>query len=814
MKTTISQQKRMLIRSTSMGIVVSLFLICIPLTAFSQEEGGTSGADFLTSTPIPRYNSMGGVYDGLDYHIEAIHVNPAGSASIDRMIFQFAIMPYPNDVSHSQLSFGIPLLGGVGTASGQFLNTGGFTYINENLQPEDTVNVYDAAASIGYSRFVWDELSVGLNLKMIYRTLGDYNAFAFGSDIGAAYKFETPHVGQRPKPPTNKKLEKKYNAQVSTIDNEKDKRIKEANAIIGELDKDIETLEKDIEATSDKIDSSEGEKQQNLIGKRKELESNLNKLEEQLSVEQEKSREDLEAIEQWYAGEVQAAEELYNQKLADLHYVESERTRLFSIVNEPERELTEEMMDASIDEVIDKSQSYQINRIDSLHKQNAEFAEIRQQRIEEIQEEITVYLQQIEKETGPEIKKLQDKLNSLEARKQELEALESDDTKEQLQAVNKQISETEKELDAAKSDPWIKRLDKRVEDKKGEIDDLNEIITQNTEQTNKAIEELKKSTGNDIESFNIIREGLKRELKKAKLKQELDLLNANKEKKKQKAITNYEEKENEIYTDLLSVRYTNEEKIIDASVDAIEQDYENTRYDYQTQYNKEYERIEDEFVFQERYLSTKIAEQEKKLKAKEADDKDKSELETLKIELEDKKNTYNTEIDELEKLHKNRLAEQQNAYEIRLQELEWEKKITRLIYLQTDDPYRNTTVHASLTNFGSKVTFVQEGYPLPTTAHIGAGYALLNTYKHTVRIGMQMDIPFQDELALGMGAEYGFLHMFYGRVGYTFLTPYKSVSFGIGANVPVGFTDFSVDYTFQPIPDYGFVHTFGISAYF
>jgi hypothetical protein len=511
---------------------------------------------------------------------------------------------------------------------------------------------------------------------------------------------------------------------------------------------------------------------------------------------------------------LQAAEELYNQKLADLHYVESERTSLFSIVNEPEKELTEEMIDESIDEVIDKSQSYQINRIDSLNKQNAAFAEIRQQRIEEIQEEITVYMQQIEKETGPEIKKLQDKLNSLEARKQELEASESDDTKEQLQAVNKQISETEKELDAAKSDPWIKRLDKRVEDKKGEIDELNDIIAQNTERTNKAIEELKKSTENDIESFNIIREGLKRELKKAKLKQELDLLNANKEKKKQKAISNYEAKENEIYTDLLSVRYTNEEKIIDASVDAIEQDYENTRYDYQTQYQKEYERIEDEFAFQERYLSTKIAEQEKKLKAKEGDDKDKSELESLKIELADKKNTYNTEIDELEKLYKNRLDEQQTAYEIRLEELEWEKKITRLIYLQTDDPYRNTTVHASLTNFGSKVTFVQEGYPLPTIAHIGAGYALLNTYKHTVRIGMQMDIPFHDELALGIGAEYGFLHMFYGRVGYTFLTPYKSVSFGIGANVPVGFTDFSVDYTFQPIPDYGFVHTFGIAAYF
>jgi hypothetical protein len=511
---------------------------------------------------------------------------------------------------------------------------------------------------------------------------------------------------------------------------------------------------------------------------------------------------------------MQAAEKAYNEKLTDLQYVESERTKLFGIINEPERELTEEMIDASIDEVIDKTLSYQANRIDSLHKQNIAFAELRQQRIEEIKEEIALYEQQIEKETGPEINKLQEKLNALEAQKRDLEASEAEDAKAQLQSVNKQISETKRELDAAKSDPWIKRLDKRITDKKGEIEELNDVIAENQEETDKAIEELKKSTESDIESFNLIQEGLKRELKKAKLKQELDLLNANKEKQKQKAIAKYEKEENEIYTDLLSVRYTNEEKLIDATVDAIEQDFENNRYDYATQYQKEYERLEDEFAFQERYLSKKIAEEEKKVKAKDGEGANENELTSLKKELEDKKDTYNREIDELEKKHKERLAEQSSTYESSLEELEWEKKITRLVYLQTDEPYRNTSVHASITNFGTKVTFVEEGYPLPTTAHIGVGYALLNSYKHTVRLGMQLDIPFHDELALGVGAEYGFLHMFYGRIGYTFLTPYKSVSFGLGAVVPVGFTDFSVDYTFQPIPDYGFVHTFGITAYF
>jgi hypothetical protein len=82
------------------------------------------------------------------------------------------------------------------------------------------------------------------------------------------------------------------------------------------------------------------------------------------------------------------------------------------------------------------------------------------------------------------------------------------------------------------------------------------------------------------------------------------------------------------------------------------------------------------------------------------------------------------------------------------------------------------------------------------------------------RFGVQLDIPFQDELALGVGAEYGFRNLIFVRGGYTFLSPYRSFSAGIGARVPMGFTDISVDYAFQPIPDYGFIHSFGIAAYF
>jgi hypothetical protein len=800
--------------SIILAIAALLIFTIVPFTVLAQEEGGVTGADFLTSIPVARTNAMGGVFDGLDYYLEAIYINPAAYAPIDRLSFLFAIQPYPNDVTNSQLSFGMPLLGGVVAASAQFLNTGGFTYINEFFQPEETVNVYDAAASFGYSRYVWDELSFGINLKAIYRTLGEYNAFAVGGDVGGAYWFETPHVGQRPKPPSDKKIEKEYNSKISTIENERDRRVKEANEVVGELEKNIASLEKDISDISAKIDTADGEKQKTLIAKRDEMETGLTELKTQLASEHDNSRDALNKIDIWYKSELQAAEEVYGNKLAALRYVESERARLFSLINDPDKELTEEMINASIDENIDKTRDFFIERSESLNSQKDAYIEIRQQRIDEISEEVIEYMQKIEEETGPEISNLQEKLNSLESERDKLGNSEEEDTKDQIQALDKQISETEKELDAAKSDPWIKRLDKRIEEKEKEIDELNEAITAKNEVTTKTIEELKKSVHKDTEDFNIIREDLNRELQKAKLKRELDLLNANKEKQTEKAITTYEEKENKIYTDLLSVMYTNEEKIINAQADALEEDFENRRYDLETQFQKERERIEEEFAFQERYLSKKISDQQKKVKSDEGGEAAANELAALEEELNTKKSGYGAELNELEKKQKQLLADEQYEYEKSMEELEWQKKLTRLIYLQTDDPYRNTSLHASLTNFGSKVKFVQEGYPLPTAGHLGAGYAVLNTNKHTVRLGLQLDIPFHDELALGVGAEYGFLHMVFVRAGYTFLTPYKSFSAGVGALIPVGFTDFSVDYTFQPIPDYGFVHTFGISAYF
>jgi hypothetical protein len=807
-------RKSIISKFITIGTIFGVFLAGGSFAAFTEDSGGVNGADFLTSVPTVRTNAMGGVYDGLDYYLEAIHINPAGFAPIDRLSVQLAIKPYPNDVTHDQVSFGMPFFDGVCAASVQLLNTGGFTYINENLQPEDTVSVYDAAATIGYSRYVWNTLAVGINLKTIYRVLGEYSAFAMGGDVGGAYWFETPHVGQRPKPPKQKKLEGAYSDKLREIEKEREKRIREANEEIELMERNIDSLVKEISDVSEKIDSAEGEKKQSLIRKREGIEKSLVVHQTRLQNEQKKSADVLSTIEEWYRNEVRTAEQAYQKKLSDLRYVESERVRLFALINDQETELTEEMIDASIGEAVDKARVYLSERTSALNEERQAYADIREKRIAEIQEEIEFYRNRMAEETGQEITALQERLDSLSAEKQKIKELETEDQKVRLQEIQIEINAAQRGLESAKSDPWIKRLDRRIEEKERETAELIEVIENKNEETAKTIEGIKKSVENDIEEFNVVREDLNRELKMAKLKKDLDLLKANREKKRQKAFAGYEEKEYNIYMNLLSVLYRHEENIINARAEAFRQAHENRLYDLETQMRKELERIEDEFSFQERYLSQKISELQKRVKSDEGDEAAARELTSLQEEFSEKEQAYNAKLKEFDEKKRLFIEEEESKYNKNMSELEWQMTITRLIYLQTDDPYLNTSVHVSITNFGSVVKFVEEGYPLPTMAHLGAGYALLNKNEHVVRLGVQLDIPFYDEIALGAGVEYGFHNLVFIRTGYTFLTPYRSFSAGIGARIPVGFTDFSVNYAFQPVPDYGFIHSFGISAYF
>lgn len=797
-------------------------LLCMVLfvswgsTAEGSEQGGVTGAEFLTMSPTPRYNAMGGVLDGLGTGLEGIHYNPALLSTMDGLGLQLSINPYPNDVTHSQASVGLPLLGGVGAVSTQLLNAGDFTYINEYGKPEETVSIYDAAATVGYSRYVWNNISVGASIKAIYRVLGEYKAVALGGDVGGAYWFETPHIGQRPKPTPDRRLARELDKEKRLIDDEREKRIQTATKRAEEMRKELAMLEEKERDVSEKIaQTPEEEKKAPLLSEQGELNQQIASLQRELAAEEERAAQALADIDQWHELKILEAAERHNRKISDFAMVENTRRRLFSVIDDPNQELVNEIIDTNIDETIAKNEAFVVDRRNALINVRVDYEDRRERRIEEIRDEIDAYKSQIGSEFDPEEERLKQEIERLEDEKAAVASSQEKSDKERAQELQREIDAKERELQALSNDPWRKRLEERIGEKEEEIAAIEEDMKKKVEEIKKLIEKLAETSQKEKEELEDLRTMLKRELKRAKLRRELDLLKTTKEKKQEKALGDYKRKEADIYLKLLSAMYKHEENILESRISAIREDSEARIFDFETGLKKERERMEEELAFQSRYIGSKISELEKKSdQSKEDQQEISSKIEELEEELENREEFYRRRTTDLKEKEKQFHEEEKQRVENEITKLNWQLKLTRLIYLQTDSPYLNTCVELSLQNFGTKVRFVEEGYPLPTTFQIGVGYALIHTDKHSLKLGVQANVPFHDAISIGVGAEYGFIDLIFVRTGYTFLSLSRGFSVGFGSKIGIGFTEYAVDYTFQPLPDYGLMHSFGVSMTF
>ena len=140
--------------------------------------------------------------------------------------------------------------------------------------------------------------------------------------------------------------------------------------------------------------------------------------------------------------------------------------------------------------------------------------------------------------------------------------------------------EKEKELALLSSDPWVKRLNGRIDQKNSELENIAKDIEDKKAETDKLIERLNNKSEGDIDRFNKLREDLKKDLKKAKLKRELDLLNAGSEGAKEQVVIDYKKNEKRIYLRLLDALYSHEEKIFQARLDSAREDAKVKNFDF------------------------------------------------------------------------------------------------------------------------------------------------------------------------------------------------------------------------------------------
>ena len=901
-------------------------LLYAPLAAQATEGGGTSGADFLLAAPATRSDAMGGAIDAYGNNLEPLLLNPSLMTSLESFKVQLNMNPLPNDVSHITLGVGIPLFGGVGGVSAQLFNVGQFTTVSESGQPLNTVSIFDAAVGLAYSYPFWDTFSVGLNLKGIYRVLGDYTAFSFGGDIGTSFLFELPHFGQAPKAPTYEQMEKVFLREMAALDRRKEQETADATKRTAELTESIEKANGKVVGLSEKVRAEEDpEKKQTLNDQREVAEEELLALEDELRTARVTEAETLVEIEDRYRADVARAKQDFDERVADVNAIQNEREKLFAVVTDPDTELEDNIIDENIDESILRTQEFLSDRIRAYQEGELLFRQKRFTRTVELEQELQQYNDQIDAELGPafervsgEIEALLAQIGELTAKKtasEEAETKAVEDRKVAAEAVNvidkaateaakaaedagkenteagrfaqqieglvqeqeeltvritelnqeqaellaqireleQQVKAKEDERDALEADPWIRRLRRRVEDKQKEIDAIAAEIEQNARDTDNEIARTDSQAQSDIQTFEALRAMLKRELKRAKLKRELDGVDAITEQALETANTRYEETESQLFQQLLAAMYSNEEKLFQARISAIRLDSEDRKFDYETEYQKSLEFLEEEFAFQERFLRQKINELRRDLKAAEAEAKAKAkakanaeakdesdenpeaataaeepvaienpELTAAEEELAEKEADYQAALTELDKKRQEHLNEERDRVRRETAAVRMERTRIRLVFLQTDDPFRNTSASLAFRNIGTPIKFAAEEFHLPMMMSAGLSYTVLNIDNHLFRISMQADVPllvaegvpFYQDISVGVGVEYSFFNLAFVRAGYTFNNIERTFAAGFGVRLGLGFTEYTVDYTFRPLPDYGFVHSFGVSISF
>src|SRR3989339_2125961 len=126
---------------------------------------------------------------------------------------------------------------------------------------------------------------------------------------------------------------------------------------------------------------------------------------------------------------------------------------------------------------------------------------------------------------------------------------------------------------------------------------------------------------------------------------------------------------------------------------------------------------------------------------------------------------------------------------------------------------KNLTLGLSFQNLGPKMTFISEGYNLPFTATLGAGYNIKNAI--TLALDIKQKI-YDNKTEISFGTEYTPINVLALRVGYlkslnpedvTKISDFKGLGGGIGLRI----LNFSTDYAFVPYGDLGNTHRISFS---
>jgi len=168
-------------------IIVTIFIL---LQSALAGAAITSGFEFLRTDFNPRTSAMSGSFLTINGDLNALFVNPAGMADIQKQNYSFNYTNYLLDINGGSAAYNhiFPNIG-VLSAGVLYMDYGNFTETNEFALPTgNTFSAHDFALVVGFANHLDEHFSYGVNAKYIYSQIENYSASAVALDFGLLYK--------------------------------------------------------------------------------------------------------------------------------------------------------------------------------------------------------------------------------------------------------------------------------------------------------------------------------------------------------------------------------------------------------------------------------------------------------------------------------------------------------------------------------------------------------------------------------------------------------------------------------------------------
>jgi len=183
-------------------MIVSMLVFFAIIQAYGSGPGRV-GSEFVQLSVGSRPSSIGSAYTAIDGGVESIYWNPAGLSSIEDRELLGGYNHMFEGIKYGSIGYAKPLFpyqGGLGIM---------LTYLNSGDIPEtnlmsETIGSFQTQHMLGifsYGRPLFDRISVGGSLKIIYEKIEEENATGFAVDLGSLFllpsflEFSSPRIG-------------------------------------------------------------------------------------------------------------------------------------------------------------------------------------------------------------------------------------------------------------------------------------------------------------------------------------------------------------------------------------------------------------------------------------------------------------------------------------------------------------------------------------------------------------------------------------------------------------------------------------------